>query len=447
MTSFLDDHVLKAIARANTRPLFFHEEAALEAAEKAGKKWDASRHPRDHQGRFIEIGGVVDMPDGGEARVLGLGNDNKIQVEDAKGKKRSIDADTVTQVEGANEGAPDRELREAPDPREEKKRIKESRDQIKARQKEIKDSRKDDREPNPFTQAEEWDAWEQRESERNAALRDTTQQLRQLTADEKALSGKKDDSDHPPEMDAAANPADTAPPADLGPQDLSETESPAGGGAGLGTDLSELEADVPKRVPGGMSPEQINSAAVGMDLGQGETSAVHSLAPERVSWTDGLDGELDVAAEKDGRFYRLKEDGSVTEDPSLANTFYDVSGSAAVSQPPAPPRRELMEDLGPGGAGVQSSDPTSGPDVPAEVAADLDADQLSIAQEMRDAAAQGLMDTPDAPTDAELMADLQAEWNLTPAQAEALVAWIRAGAAAKSADDPVLAAADFLRSL
>ena len=89
----------------------------LVAKKQSIPKWDPGKHPRDHVGRFIEVGGVVDLPDGGEGRVLGVDeNSGKVKVENSDGKVKRLQADEVTMVEGVNEGPDDRPLRPPPDP-------------------------------------------------------------------------------------------------------------------------------------------------------------------------------------------------------------------------------------------------------------------------------------------------------------------------------------------
>lgn len=101
--------------------------------------WDPKDHPRGRNGRFIELGGIVDLPDGGEGRVTAISGD-KVTIEDSTGKSRKFGADELSQKLDATDGE-NHTLADAPPPP--KERIKE----IDARIKEIDSEEKKDKVP------------------------------------------------------------------------------------------------------------------------------------------------------------------------------------------------------------------------------------------------------------------------------------------------------------
>ena len=67
-------------------------------AERAVRRWNPEKHPRDKRGRFVETGGHVRLADGSVARVVGRTAAGRVEVEHADGTRVTADARTLEVV-------------------------------------------------------------------------------------------------------------------------------------------------------------------------------------------------------------------------------------------------------------------------------------------------------------------------------------------------------------
>jgi hypothetical protein len=95
---------------------------ALETIQKAGARhWDPEKHPRGPDGRFIEVGDIIQLADGSEVRITDVGQGEHLRGEDARGKSVKINPEDIASIDHVNEGAGDRDLK--PDPETRKKEL------------------------------------------------------------------------------------------------------------------------------------------------------------------------------------------------------------------------------------------------------------------------------------------------------------------------------------